>query len=64
MASKQQVIDAHSSHPDWSADEIARELKCGAAYVRATARRNRLKLADRRHDNPGRRPQRLVPPVK
>ena len=44
MATKQQVIDSHRAHPKWTASEIADKLQCSSEYVRATAKRNGLKL--------------------
>ena len=46
MATKDQVITAHRKHPDWTAQQIADHIGggCLSAYVRATARRNGLKL--------------------
>ena len=44
MATKDQVIALHRKHPDWSAPDIAAALGCDASYVRATARRQSLRL--------------------
>jgi hypothetical protein len=48
MATKQQVIDLHAKHPDWTCYRIAEELGCTSAYVRATASREGLKLPPKR----------------
>lgn len=45
MATKNQVIALHQEHPSWTARRIAFELGCRTEYVRATARRESLKLA-------------------
>lgn len=47
MANKQQVIDLHKSDPTLTSVEIGRRLKCCDAYVRATFKRNSLKLPKR-----------------
>ena len=44
MADKYQVISLHEQFPEWNSCQIAAHLNCSAAYVRATARRNGLKL--------------------
>lgn len=44
MANKYQVIDLHRKNPELSSVEIACRLDCCDAYVRATFRRNGLKL--------------------
>lgn len=44
MTTKQQVIDVHRAHRDWGAMQIAEHLGCCGGYVRATARRNRIRL--------------------
>lgn len=49
MATKNQVIALHRAYPHWTDRDIAAELDCDSAYVRATARRNRLVLASARH---------------
>lgn len=44
MATKDQVIFLHRQNPLWSANKIAAYLHCESAYIRATARRNHLRL--------------------
>ncbi len=44
MTTKQQVIDTHLAHPDWTAPEIAAALDCHQAYVRKTAYRLGIRL--------------------
>jgi hypothetical protein len=44
LVTKNDVIRLHREHPDWCAAEIAAALGCDSAYVRATARRNKLFL--------------------
>lgn len=44
MATKHQVIALHKEHPDWNSEEIASELDCDGGYVRATFKRNGLRL--------------------
>ena len=48
MTTKDQVIDLHARHPDWTAGKIASELGCDPAYVRGTAHRMKLKIPPRR----------------
>ena len=48
MANKNQVIDLHGRHPDWTARQIADELGCLTEYVRKTAYRNGLILPRKR----------------
>ncbi len=44
MPTKHDVIALHRKHPDWSMNRVAIELNCMPEYVRATARRNKLKF--------------------
>lgn len=44
MANKHQVIALHKAHPTWTSVQIAEELDCESAYVRATFQRNGLFL--------------------
>ena len=44
MTTKWDVIDLHRKHKRWTSSDIAQALGCGAAYVRATARRAGLTL--------------------
>lgn len=54
MANKHQVIELNRIHPDWTPSQIAVALGCLPEYVRATARRNDLRLG-RVHNGPSRR---------
>jgi len=47
MVTKHDVIRVHQEHPEWCSTEIGRELGCDSAYVRATAQRNGLTLANK-----------------
>lgn len=44
---KHQVITCHKLHPRWSSVQIAEHLGCCDAYVRATFKRNGLRLPRR-----------------
>lgn len=44
MTTKHEVIAVHRANPTWSPGDIAHHLGCISAYVRATARRNKLNL--------------------
>lgn len=39
MTTWRDVERVHVKHPDWPASRIAKSLRCGSAYVRATANR-------------------------
>lgn len=43
MANKQQVLDLHHQHPDWSCQRIAAEIGAGREYVYSTFRRLGIK---------------------
>lgn len=43
MATKQQVLDLHRLHPDWSCRRIAAEIGAEREYVYATFRRQGIK---------------------
>ncbi len=47
MTTKHEVISLHKQHPEWPSVQIARELDCCDSYVRATFKRNGLKLMRR-----------------
>lgn len=42
MTTKQQIIDTHIAHPEWSCREIGDALKCHDRHVYATFVRNGL----------------------
>lgn len=44
------VERVHKLHPDWTAPEIAAELKCSPAYVRATSARREYPIPIVSHD--------------
>lgn len=44
MTTKHDVIAAHKKHPELHSSDLARILGCASEYVRATAKRNNLKL--------------------
>lgn len=44
MANKKQVIELHKKNPDLTSVDIAEQLGCDSAYVRATFYRNGLTL--------------------
>lgn len=44
MTTWRDVERVHRANPKWSFEEIARELGCGSAYVRATAARRKLPI--------------------
>jgi DNA-directed RNA polymerase specialized sigma24 family protein len=44
MTTWDQVLAVHSKHPEWCSTEIARELGCHPAYVRATMQRRGMTL--------------------
>lgn len=53
MATKQQVLDLHAKHPDWSYQDIARELGSTPQYVYATFVRQCLPVPKRARENFG-----------
>ncbi len=53
MATKDDVIRLHRANPKWTATEIACRLGCMGEYVRATAKRQGLKLTVTRAPNGG-----------
>lgn len=44
MATVQQVVECVTAHPRWTVRDIALELNCTTAYVRATAYRQGIKI--------------------
>lgn len=54
MATKQQVIDLHLAHPDWTARMIADSLQCSPSYVASCGKRYGLTFAasNTRHNDP------------
>ncbi len=55
MANKHQVISFFNKNPGCTSAEIAEDLDCDSAYVRATLRRAGLKLAGAYRDEGRRR---------
>ncbi len=61
------VVRVHRAHPTWTGPEIADELGCLSAYVRATASRRGMKIPPTRFDGvtlnvPRERVERLCKP--
>ena len=50
MATKQQVLDLHHAHPDWSYQQIAAEIGALDAYVYKTFVRLRMEVPKKRPD--------------
>jgi len=48
MTTWRDVERVHRAHPKWNASEIAAELGCGSAYVRATANRRKWDIPRKR----------------
>lgn len=55
MATKQEVLALHKAHPEWNSGQIAAQLDCDSAYVRATFKRNGIVNAAPRRVGPVRR---------
>jgi hypothetical protein len=54
MATKQQVMDCHAQHPNWTCSRIARKLGCMPEYVHACKRRYSIPIprSGNRYEDP------------